>query len=151
MYIKYQLVLPNNHRSKDSERAIQTFKNHFIAGLCIVDNDFHFQLWDRLLQQATINLNSQTTKNSSPNFSLHPHIWKIKLQPHTVSPTREKILIHNRTNNRALWAPHGEDGWYIGPAMEIWRCHSSYIPKTRAKRISNTVDYFPRQFNVPKI
>ena len=35
--IKYQLVSPSNHRAKNTERAIKTFKNHFIAGLCKVD------------------------------------------------------------------------------------------------------------------
>ena len=29
---KYQLVPPHNHRANASERAIQTFKNHFKAG-----------------------------------------------------------------------------------------------------------------------
>ena len=33
MDIKYQIVLPNSHRENNTERAIQTFKNHFIAGL----------------------------------------------------------------------------------------------------------------------
>ena len=33
MNIKYQLVPPSNHRANNAERAIQTFKNHFIAGL----------------------------------------------------------------------------------------------------------------------
>ena len=37
MNIKYQLVPPSNHRANNAERAIQTFKNHFIAGLCSVD------------------------------------------------------------------------------------------------------------------
>ena len=44
MDIKYQLVPPSNHRSKNAERGIQTFKNHFIAGLCSVDKYFHLQL-----------------------------------------------------------------------------------------------------------
>ena len=30
-----QLVDPHNHRVNAVERAIRTFKNHFIAGLCI--------------------------------------------------------------------------------------------------------------------
>ena len=33
MNIKYQLVPPINHRAKNAEIAIQTSKNHFIAGL----------------------------------------------------------------------------------------------------------------------
>ena len=50
MNINYQLVPPSNNRANDAERAIQTFKNHFIAGLCSIEKEFHIQLWDRLLQ-----------------------------------------------------------------------------------------------------
>ena len=59
--------------------------------------------------------------------------------------------MNNITNYRASWAPHGEDGWYIGPAMEHCRCHKSYIPKTRAERISDTVDFFPKKFHKPQM
>ena len=38
--IKFQLVEPHNNRAKASECAIQTFKNHFISGLCIGDKAF---------------------------------------------------------------------------------------------------------------
>ena len=33
MDITYQLVPPGNHKAKNAERAIKTFKKHFIAGL----------------------------------------------------------------------------------------------------------------------
>ena len=33
---KIQFVKANSHRFNSAERAIQTFKNHFIAGLCTV-------------------------------------------------------------------------------------------------------------------
>jgi hypothetical protein len=36
----YPLVEPNNHRFNAAERAIWTFKNHFIAGLCSTDLRF---------------------------------------------------------------------------------------------------------------
>ena len=49
MNIKYQLVPTSNHRANNAERAIQTFKNHFIAGLCIVDKYLHLQLWEIIL------------------------------------------------------------------------------------------------------
>ena len=47
--IKYHLVIPSNHRASNAERAIQMFKNHFIAELFSVDKDFHLQLWDILI------------------------------------------------------------------------------------------------------
>jgi hypothetical protein len=43
MDIKYQLVPPHIHRRNAAERAIRTFKNHFIAGLSIHQpHTFHF-------------------------------------------------------------------------------------------------------------
>ena len=44
MNIKYQLVHTSIHRANNSEREIQTFRNHFIAGLCSVYKDFRLQL-----------------------------------------------------------------------------------------------------------
>ena len=52
MDIKYQLINPNNHRANNAERVIQTFKNHLIAGICIVDKDFQLQFWYRLIKQV---------------------------------------------------------------------------------------------------
>ena len=53
----FQLVPPHTHRRNLAERAIQTFKNHFKAGLVSVDSNFPLSEWDRLLEQANITLN----------------------------------------------------------------------------------------------
>jgi hypothetical protein len=56
--IDYQLVPPGTHRRNAPERAICTFKNHFIAGHCSsIDKDFPLHLWDCLVEQAVITLN----------------------------------------------------------------------------------------------
>jgi hypothetical protein len=44
-----QLVPPDTHRRNLAERAIQTFKSHFIAILAGVDESFPMNLWDRLV------------------------------------------------------------------------------------------------------
>jgi hypothetical protein len=38
--LKYQIALPGDHRLNHAERAIQTFKNHFIAILYDTDSGF---------------------------------------------------------------------------------------------------------------
>ena len=43
--VAWQLVEPDNHQVHVAERAIQTFKTHFISGLCSVDKNFWLQLW----------------------------------------------------------------------------------------------------------
>jgi hypothetical protein len=50
--IAYQFVPPHFHLRNAAERAIRTFKEHFVAGLSSVDPSFPLHLWDRLLSQA---------------------------------------------------------------------------------------------------
>ena len=52
--LKFQLAPPHQHRRNAAERAIQTFKNHFIAGLASTDPKFPIHEWDRLIPQAEI-------------------------------------------------------------------------------------------------
>jgi hypothetical protein len=49
--VEYQLVPPHCHCRNAAERAIRTFKEHFVAGLSSVDPTFPLHLWDRLLPQ----------------------------------------------------------------------------------------------------
>jgi hypothetical protein len=69
--INYQLAPPHIHRRNNAERAIQTFKNHFIAGLCSVDLTFTLKLWDKLLPQATITLNLLQKSRINPRMSAY--------------------------------------------------------------------------------
>ena len=49
---KIQLVLPDVHRRNIAERAIRTFKAHFLSILEGVSNTFPNFLWDCLLPQT---------------------------------------------------------------------------------------------------
>ena len=66
--ITVEKVPPYNHRRNAAERAIRTFKNHLILGLCTVHPDFPLHHWEDLLPQAeiTINLLQQSR--------IHPHL-----------------------------------------------------------------------------
>ena len=50
--IKFQLVPPHIHIRNAAERAIDTWKNHFIAGLSSVHAEFPLLEWDRLVAQG---------------------------------------------------------------------------------------------------
>ena len=75
MNIKCQLVLPSNHRANNVDRSIQKFKNHLTGGTCRVEKYFHRQLWDRLLQQATIILKLLRQSITLPHISDYTHIF----------------------------------------------------------------------------
>ncbi len=53
----FQLVPPHDHHQNIAEKAIQTFKAHFIAILCGTDKSFLLHLWCQLLPQAEHMLN----------------------------------------------------------------------------------------------
>ncbi len=70
-HCEWQFVEPNNHRVNAAERAIQTFKNHFISGLCTTDSNFPLQLWDQLAVQAQDTLNLLRTSRHDPSKSAY--------------------------------------------------------------------------------
>lgn len=86
--IQFQLVPPGMHRANSAERAIRTFKNHFIAGLCSVDPKFPLHLWDKLLDQAVLTLNLMRGSRINPKIvSLGTGSWYIFIQQHTIGST----------------------------------------------------------------
>jgi hypothetical protein len=142
--ITFQLVPPYSHRRNSSERAIRSFKDHLIAGICSTEKSFPMHLWERLLPQAVITLNMLRTSRISPKLSAATQIfgqYDFNRTPMATPGTR--IIAHETPSRRRAWAPHGQDGWYIGPALENYRCYTVYITKTRGDRIVETVDFFP--------
>ena len=55
--VNYQSILPHSHCRELEERATQTWKNNFKAGLVNVDPAFALKKWDHLIEQAKITLN----------------------------------------------------------------------------------------------
>jgi hypothetical protein len=67
--IDFQLVPPANHRANAAERAIQTAKHHFIAGLCTCPSNFPLNQWDKLVPQAELTLNLMRGSRMNPKQS----------------------------------------------------------------------------------
>jgi hypothetical protein len=141
--IAFQLVPHYSHRRNSAERAIMSFKDHLIAGLCSTDASFPMHLWDRILSQAFITLNMLRTSRINPKLSAATHIFgQHNYNRAPMAPPGARIIAHETLGRRKTWAPHGQDGWYIEPAMEHYRCYTVYITKTRSSRIVETVDFF---------
>ena len=148
--IDCQLVPPGIHRRNAAERAIRTFKNHLIAGLSSTHPDFPIAQWDRLLEQAEITLNLLRTSRMNPKLSAYAQVHgPFDYNRTPMAPPGTKVLIHDKPNNRGTWAPHGTEGWYIGPAMEHYRCFKTYVPSTKAERTTDTVAWFPHNTKMP--
>ncbi len=61
---KHQLVPPHVHRQNRAERAIRTFKDHFLSILAGMAPTFPKDRWDLLLPQAELTLNLLRPSNN---------------------------------------------------------------------------------------
>jgi hypothetical protein len=107
-------------------------------------------MWDRILPQAVMTLNMLRTSRINPKLSAATHIFgQYDFNRAPMAPPGTRIIAHDTPGRRRTWAPHGQDGWYIGPALEHYRCYTVYITKTRSNRIVETVDFFPQKITLP--
>ena len=68
--IQYQLAPPPHmHIHNTAERAIQTFKKYFIAGLATTSPNFPMSEWDRLIKQGLLTLNLLHNERINPKLS----------------------------------------------------------------------------------
>ena len=140
----FQLVPPGLHRRNAAEHAIRTFKTHFIAGLCSTDKDFPQNLWDKLLPQAELTLNLLRGSRLNPKLSAHTQLHGIfDFNRTPLVPPGIRVLVHVKPADRTTWSPHAANGWYVGPALDSYRCYTVWMWDTRATRVCDTLTWLP--------
>ena len=150
--INIQLVPPHNHRVNAAERAIATFKDHFIASLATLDPSCPIQLWDEFLPQVELTLNMLRFSRRATNKSAHEELaGKFDWNKTPLAPIGTKSLIFDDPRARGSWAPHGTDCYYVGPAMAHYRCLRFWCPSSRRVRIGDTFRLYPKHCATPTI
>ena len=149
---KLQKVPPDMHRRNKAERAIRTFKAHFISILASVDQGFPRNRWDLLLPQAEI------TVNLLRQSSLRPHIsaWKhfngpFNFDATPMGPPGCKAIAHAKGSTRLSWDYRGHMGFYVGPAVDHYRCYKIIKTSTSAVIVSDTVVFQHPTLSVPTL
>ena len=146
----FQLVPPHQHRRNAAEKAIKTVKNHLLSGLATCHKNFPITEWDRILPQAEITLNLMRNCRIQPHLSAWAYLNEsYDFTKNPMAPPGSKILIHQKPANRASWAFHGIQGWYIGPTLQHYRCVRCYVPSTRSEVISDTIKFIPDYIPIP--
>jgi hypothetical protein len=149
--IQFQLAPVHMHRRNAAEKAIQTFKNHMVAGLCSVDPNFPLRLWDRLLPQATITINLMRQYRLIPKLSAYAQLYgHYDYNQVPMAPPGTRIIAHENPKQRSSWDPHGVDGWYLVPTTDHYRCYRVHINKTKSDRIVDTLESFAAKVDMPR-
>jgi hypothetical protein len=68
--------------------------------------------------------------------------WWITTKGHLLHQDARSLHM-TKTSQRQTWAPHGQHGHSMGPAMQNYRCHNVYIVSTPSKRKVDTLEFFP--------
>ena len=137
--IVIQLVPPNNHRVNAAKRAISTFKDHFIAGLCTINPNCPLQLWDEFRPQTQDTLNMLSTSHHDPTKSAYEDLeGPFDFNKKTLSIYGSKSLLLDSTDTRTSWAPHVTDVYDVDTAHKHYRCRRFWDPKTCRIHIGDT-------------
>ena len=95
--IDVQFCPPGNHRSNRAERAIRTFKNHFIAILTAADPDFPLNAWDHLMAQAELTINLMRGSHVNPLVSAYEQLCgQYDYNAHPLAPPGIKVVAFGR-------------------------------------------------------
>jgi hypothetical protein len=100
IHIAFQLVPSYSHRINSTERAIRSFEDHLIAGICSTDKAFPMHMWHRLLPQAVITLNILCISGINPNLSASTHIDSLYYNMAPMAPPGKRIIVHETKKKR---------------------------------------------------
>jgi hypothetical protein len=79
-------------------------------------------LWDIILSQAVMTLNMLRTSRLNPKPLAAKNIFgQYDFNRAPLASPGKRILAHEKPGRKRTWAPHGQDGWYIVPALEHYR------------------------------
>jgi hypothetical protein len=150
--VKHQVVPPGIHRRNAAERAIRTFKDHFISIICGTDNAFPLRIWDKIIPQSVLTLNLMRASRLNPKNSAHSQIHgPFDYNQTPIAPLGYKVLVHVKPHLRGAWDPKAEDGFYNGPAKTHYRCVQVYITETDSTRITDTITWIPENTGFPTL
>jgi hypothetical protein len=95
--IAYQLVPPFTTRASKAERAVLTFKRHFIAVLADTHLSFPIDQWSELLPQAEFTLNMMRSYANQPAIFAYQGIYRAPYDflAHPIAPCGTLVVVHD--------------------------------------------------------
>jgi hypothetical protein len=114
--------------------------------------DFPLHLLDCLLPQAEMTLNLLRKSRQLPQLSAAAHSHGIvDNSKNAFAPPGCKIIAHEKPSQRRTWAPYGQYGYSLGPAMQHYRCQNVYITSAASERILDTLEFLPHNSQMPQL
>ena len=94
---RFQFVPPHLHERNGNERAIKTFKNHFIAEIDSVNKYLPMHLWRQLIPQACLVLNLIRQSRITPKLSSYTQVHgAYDFNETTVLPPGNRVVVNEK-------------------------------------------------------
>ena len=105
-----------------------------------------------MIPQAVLTLNLLRASRINPRLSAHAQLHGMfDFNKTPLAPPGTRALVFEDPDTRESWATHGKESWYLGPALEHYRCYQFYIPDTKGIRITGSCEFFPHHCQTPTI
>ena len=150
--MQVELTPADMHRRNAAERAIQTFKGHFISVLAGVPDSFPINQWHELLPQTVLTLNLLRQSNAAPNilaWAYHHGSFDYNRMP--IAPMGCEVQFHIKPARRKSFGEHSEDGFYLRTSEEHYRMHVIFVKKSKAKQLPDTVFFKHHYITQPTV
>jgi hypothetical protein len=116
---RVELTPADQHRRNAAERAIQTFKGHFISVLAGVSDDFPINRWEELIPQTVLTLNLLRQSNVASNISAYAyHHGSFDYNRMPLAPMGCAVQFHVKPSRRKTFGEHSSDRWYLKTSDE---------------------------------
>ena len=148
---KYQLVPPHVHRRNRAERAIRTFKDHFLAILAGVAPTYPRDRWDLLLPQAELTLNLLRPSLNPTRSAWESLFGPFNFDATPLGPAGCRVLIHSKAAIRRSWENRCHEGFYLGPTLQHYRCYQVLNKQSGAVTISDTIKFRHHYLPTPEL
>jgi hypothetical protein len=123
------LVPPVQKRTNTAERAIQTFRRHFLSLIATTHPSFPINHWPALLPQAEVTVNLLHAYSDLHSISAYNGIYRepYDFLSHPIAPCGTLIVLHN--TRRETWDNFGLIGFYLGPSLNHYGLTAVLSPR----------------------
>ena len=149
----YELVPPDEHRRNIAEKAIQTFKDHFIGVLSGCAKTMPMHLWCQLLPQVERQLLLLRQSRVNPGMSAYAHVYQGQhdYNKHPFVPIGMEAMVHEKPHKRRTFAQHCKKGYVLGTSFEHYRCQTIWMVDSHNRRTSGAVWFKHKYLTHPSV
>ena len=115
----FELVPPDDHWRNMAEKAIQTFKDHFVGVLSGCAPTFPLHLWCQLLPQVERQLLLLCQSRLHPNLSAYAHVYgHHDYNRHPFIPIGMEALVQDKPHKHRTYAKHRKKAFVLGTSPD---------------------------------